>query len=113
MLKYILHIVMTLCVGAVLYLIARVLPRVDDTETTLHAPAETHWVMHYIERIDEWVLSMIEKLLRRVRVFTMKLDNILSKKLHRFKRETPKDNILGDLPKENGENHNGNGVGKA
>ena len=103
MLKYILHLIIAGSLGFILYIFARALPRISDTETPHEGMLKTHWLMSYIEKLDEWFLGFLEKFLRRLRVLILKFDNNLMKKLHRFKRETPKENTFVEMPKkENG-----------
>lgn len=106
LLKYILHIVITGSLGVIIYLFARALPRVGDADAMPRETLKTHWLMAYVEKLDERFLSFVEKLLRRSRVVILKLDNTLTRKLHSFKKETPKESAFVELPKEQGENNN-------
>ncbi len=110
---FLLEIVMVVSLGVVLYLLARTLPRVSDTDTspTPEAPAP-HWLMERLEKLDEEIIFVAEKLLRRVRVGLLKLDNTLTRKLKRFKKEVPGDTTFS-LEGEAGERKNGNGNGAA
>ena len=47
--------------------------------------------MAYLEKFDEWLKIFFEKFLRRVKVWILKLDNVVSERLSRFKKEVPKD----------------------
>ena len=69
----------------VLFLFARALPRIDDTNTVApRIPQVPHWIIGYIERCDEFLLSAFEKFLRRLRVMLLKVDNAVSEKLKQF-----------------------------
>lgn len=92
MTSFILEIIMVASLGVVLYLFARALPRVDDV---LVSPGDkklrTHWLTVYLEKADEWLKVVFEKFLRRVKVLLLKLDNIVSKRLNKFKKEPQKE----------------------
>lgn len=92
MTSFILEIIMVASLGVVLYLFARALPRVDDV---LVSPEDkklrTHWLTVYLEKADEWLKVVFEKFLRRVKVLLLKLDNIVSKRLNKFKKEPQKE----------------------
>ncbi|MBI5733073.1 hypothetical protein HY967_03905, partial [Candidatus Jorgensenbacteria bacterium] len=90
MFKFLVQMIMTISAGAIVYVFAKALPRINDDESSLRSTSP-HPVMVYIERLDEWLLSFIEKWLRRLRVVIMKFDNAVSKKLNRFKKEPVKD----------------------
>ncbi|MEK7630263.1 MAG: hypothetical protein AAB432_02700 [Patescibacteria group bacterium] len=86
MVKFILQNLIFLSLAAILYFFVRTLPRIDDNELR-HLPLKpgTHWFTAYLEKADEWLKFVLEKLLRRVRLLIMKLDNAISKKLNKFR----------------------------
>jgi hypothetical protein len=109
MAAFLLQTAMVVSLGVVLYLLARTLPRVSDTDTT-PTPGEPapHWLMERLEKLDEEILFVSEKLLRRLRVILLKLDNTLTGKLKRFRKEVSAEaGFL--LEGEKGERKNGNG----
>ncbi len=84
-----------LSLGAILYIFARALPRIDENaDEKLLRPKQTHWIVLYLERADVWLKSFFEKFLRRARVLILKLDNLIATRLNHFKRETPKTSTL-------------------
>lgn len=93
MISFILDMVIMLSLGAVLYLVARTLPRVNDVEFE-ESEVRPHWVTVYLEKIDEKFQAVYEKFLRRFRVWIMKLDNSVSEKLGKFKKESDKNSGL-------------------
>ena len=99
-------------VGLILYLLARALPRVDDAD--LEAKPKQglpHWVHEYLERLDVWILGVVEKFLRRTRLGILKIDNTLAEKMRRFRKEPAKEPGFPTVePPKNG-NGNGNGHG--
>ncbi|MCL4403943.1 hypothetical protein M1432_01180 [Patescibacteria group bacterium] len=93
MVHFILQTVIFLALGAMVYLLAAALPRVGESEE--NGPGETSRFMAYIERADEVFQGFWEKSLRRVRVWLLRLDNLITKRLGRFRKEIPKE---GKLP---------------
>lgn len=92
MASFILEIVMVVSLGIVLYLFARALPRVDDVFISPQdAKLKTNPMSVYLEKIDGWLKIFLEKLLRRIKVLLLKLDNIVSEKLNKFKKEQQKE----------------------
>jgi len=102
MVKFILEIIIFLSLGFILYLAAKTLPRISESDTDLSS-ARSRWFTLYLEKIDEWLEFFLEKILRRVRVLIMKLDNVITKQLNRFKKEPQKEVAFGgEEKKENG-----------
>jgi hypothetical protein len=104
MLKFLLQITMVVSLGFVVYLFGRVVPRVSD-EDIAKAKEQSlfHWLVGYLERVDDWLLWLFEKLLRRVRVGILKLDNIISKKLSAFRKESERQTGFPAEMKKEGE----------
>ncbi len=94
MFKFILQMLMVVSFGALLYIVARVLPRVGDIEGNDRESSRTPRIVVYLEQADEKLLVVLEKLLRRIRVMLLKLDNTISKKLGRFSRPGSSDGSL-------------------
>ncbi|MDP3725097.1 MAG: hypothetical protein Q8R20_01350 [Nanoarchaeota archaeon] len=90
MIPFILHILIVLSLGTLLYLIAKTIPRIDDT-----APKELsfreHWVTRKVERIDKKIKTSSEKFLRRLGLVLMKWENKVNKKVTRLKEEAAKE----------------------
>jgi hypothetical protein len=88
MTSFILQSLMMLSLGVVLYLLARALPRIDDSE--LNPPVRNihhQRLTAYLEKIDGWINYFLERFLRKLRLFLMKLDNTVSQKLGKFKKD--------------------------
>lgn len=100
MLKFVSHISMMLSLGTILYLFARALPRVNDTEIQSRKSfIKTHIIFHYAEKIDTHLKYMGEKTLRRLGLVLLKLENKVNKKLAHIKKEnTPKESFV--IPEE-------------
>ena len=89
MFRFIVQTFIMLSLGGMLYLMAKALPRVSDEE---HADyLRQSRLMEYLEILDEFLKSFFEKILRRLRVWLLKLDNMITKKLDRFKKNGVKE----------------------
>lgn len=80
-----------LALGVILYLTARALPRVNDVDTTPVKEPELHWLTPVLEKADEKLKRFLERLFRRLKVVILKLDNFVSGKLNKFKKEEQKE----------------------
>lgn len=88
--QFIAQIVLTLSFGVVVFLFARALPRVAEGEA--QAPTDIlekkleHWIARLpLHRIDHGLNMFLEKMLRRLRIVTLKIDNIVHRLLFRVK----------------------------
>ncbi len=102
MAEFILQLVIVVAGGILLYLVARTLPRLDETDPT---PGPRHmlpeWVMHYLERADEELIALFERIVRWLRVALMKFDNTLGERVRKLKRNGTNGNGKGLPPLEN------------
>ncbi len=89
MIRFIIQTLIILSLGGMLYLMAKALPRVSDEESMDHMRHSR--LMKYLEKLDELLKSFFEKLLRRSRVWIMKLDHVITRKLDRFKKNGTKE----------------------
>ena len=107
MITFILDIIIMLSLGTALYLLARTLPRVDDREMgkpNLNPPL----ILVYLERTDELFRAASEKFLRRSRVWVLKIDNSLSSRLNKVKKENGKNSGFAFGLEEDKEEQNDN-----
>ncbi len=101
MLIFILQMVVMISLGAILYIFARVLPRIDDTAIQeITSRVSFHKIVGYLEVMDEWFASLFQKFLRRVHVLILKLDNVVGEKLNRFKKNGTEKHTPFTLEKE-------------
>ncbi len=108
MVNYFLEVLILTGIGLLVYLLARALPRVNDADLTARAPqAAPHWIHQYLERIDERLLSFVEKLIRRMRLSILKFDNALLHRMRRFRKEPGKETGFPGSGEGNGGNGNG------
>jgi len=92
MFDFILEITIVICIGGILYIFSRTLPRIgNEIEEKGEKRISTHLILGYLEKIDEWIKVILEKTLRRVKVLILKFDNVVSEKLDRFKKEPRKE----------------------
>lgn len=86
MVAFILQILIMLSLGAMLYVVGKTLPRIDDTVPKELVFTE-HWVLQKIERVDKRIKTSSEKFLRRLGVLLLKWENKVNKKVTRLKEE--------------------------
>lgn len=92
--KFILEILIFVSLSGMLYLMARALPRVNDEVFQRPTEIKTRKFSIFLEKLDQWLKSLLERWLRRLRVVVLKFDNIISQKLNSFKKEESKTNGL-------------------
>jgi hypothetical protein len=92
MAEIILESLMVIAIGIIIYLIARALPRIDDTNLEVSArKIENNRINFYLEKIDAWFKFFMEKFLRRLRLTILKVDNVVGEKLKKLKNSSVKE----------------------
>ncbi|MGC9046911.1 MAG: hypothetical protein ACP5IC_02230 [Minisyncoccia bacterium] len=87
MFGFIFEILFFLSLSTIIVIIAHALPRLSDTDLKTY----DHFKINmYIEKIDKWLEHQYEIWLRYFRVMLLKLDNSISQKLNKFKKEETK-----------------------
>jgi len=72
--------------GAILYLVARSLPRIEENQDGQKTGILDRWASSEIpERIDAVLNGFVEKLLRKLKVILLKVDNSLAKHIKKVK----------------------------
>ena len=81
-----------LSLGAIIYLLSRAIPRVTETGEVKHAQSRfDRFLMRLpLNKIDGRLNLFFEKILRRMRVSILKLDNLVNQYLNKFKRNSNK-----------------------
>jgi hypothetical protein len=83
--------ILLVSVGIVLYLVIRTLPRITETghtETTTPIVVLDRFMQSGIpERIDVFLRGLFEKILRRSKIVTLKIDNIVSAQLSHIRQQ--------------------------
>lgn len=74
--------------GAIIFLLARALPRVSDTGQVEHSTSFFDRLLTHLplERVDAALDSFFEKFLRKVKILVLKLDNLINHYLGRIKK---------------------------
>lgn len=89
MIRFILDVIAMGSLGLLIYLLARAMPRVDDTEMeSKHEAKMPPWLMAYVEKLDDFISYISEKNLRRLKVWLLKFNNWLDEKLKNFKKNS-------------------------
>lgn len=87
MFQFVVTNILMVSLGIVLYLVARALPRVDETSRPAHGPLG-RWITSEIpERVDTALNNFLGKFLRRTKVFLLKIDNMLTEHIKKTKTE--------------------------
>lgn len=74
--------------AVIVYLMARAVPRVKDDGAPAHAPGAFDRLLSKLplEAMDARLNSASEKVLRKLKVFVMKVDNLLNQYLKRVRK---------------------------
>ena len=81
---------MMLSLGTVLYLIAKTLPRIDDTPPK-EISLETHWVSRHLEQMDQKIKLTSEKALGKTNAVLLNWQDRVSVKMKSLKEDPKKD----------------------
>lgn len=72
--------------GVILYLVARSLPRVGEETPTVKKNFFERWAASEIpEKVDYFINGFLEKFLRKSKVYLLRIDNFLTKRLNKTK----------------------------
>ncbi len=100
MYDFILQIFIMVSLGTVIFLVARVLPRISETAPVSAPRAKANLLSSFpFEKIDVAVNAFLEKMLRKIKLILMKLDNTVSKLLKKFKKDGDSGNSENGLTK--------------
>ena len=90
MYEFLLQIILIAGLGAMVYILARALPRVPEVDGAPSAPLPARlerWVKKLpLAEIDAAILSFLEKVLRKVRVVIMKIENAVNSGISRLRK---------------------------
>lgn len=90
MYDFIVQIVLVASLAAMIYLLARALPRVTDDQGVLPAGFFDRLVDKLpLERIDISISAALEKTLRKAKILVLKLDNVINTYLEQIRRHSP------------------------
>lgn len=82
-----LEVVILVAIATAVYLIVIAAPRVQDDEHFGDHPVKNLAKNIPLERIDNFIASAIDKMLRRFKVWILKADNVVTKHLNNRKDE--------------------------
>jgi len=98
MYNFISQILLMVGIGGVVYLFARAAPRIDDTLEQKEKDKTGQLLSKIpIEKIDTALSNFWEKLLRRLRVSLLRIDNFLISRLNKMKSSAQLNNKKSDL----------------
>ncbi|MDD5547335.1 MAG: hypothetical protein PHN74_00295 [Candidatus Pacebacteria bacterium] len=86
--------------AVMIYLIAKTIPRVSELATTSEKKGflESFFKKIPWHKIDFFLESMGEKMLRKLKVFLLRIDNVVSKRLNKFRTaDNEKANFKPDI----------------
>ncbi len=88
MYNLLLNLIMFASLGVVIYLMARAVPRVNDAGEPAHAAGKIDRLLSRLPlgKIDAKLGALGEKTLRKLKVVLMRLDNLLTYRLNRMKK---------------------------
>ncbi len=93
-----LQIIIMLSVGTIIYIMARALPRVGERVVPGTPAQYMDKLVKKVpfEKIDVFISGLAEKLLRKIKIYVLKIDNTVSAHLSKFKPAagTAKTNIF-------------------
>lgn len=106
MLQFFLTNVLLVSLGAMLYLIARTMPRIEEEESPERTGILDRWLASEMpERIDAVLNASLEKFLRKLKIALLKVDNALNERLKKMKTASGAGNAQIDFQElTNGKN---------
>ncbi|MBI5148032.1 MAG: hypothetical protein HZA37_02670 [Parcubacteria group bacterium] len=75
-------------IAAIIYVISRAVPRVNETEGESKNAVDRWLASLPLEKADVIISASVEKILRRLKVTIMRFDNALNKHIGRIKEKT-------------------------
>ena len=92
MVEFIVTLILMTSLGMIFYLIVRSLPRIHEEPAVMHKENFLdRWAASDIpERIDANFNSFLGKSLRRIKVYLLKIDNVLTDRIKKLKVENGK-----------------------
>ncbi len=106
MFSFISEIAVFVGLSGVVFLALRALPRVpDEAFTESRSRIRTHEFLLLLEKTDDILKSAFEKLLRRLKILILKMDNMVTKKIGKVTDDRTKEKtsfVIPNLPVEAG-----------
>ena len=108
MVEFIFTTLLMLCLGAVLYLMVRVLPRLEEAPAGEGEKTKNvfeRWAHSEVpERIDAAFSGFMLKFLRRVKIVVLRIDNAIAKSLRKIQPQENRANTNIDFKEISGQN---------
>jgi hypothetical protein len=108
MVEFIFTTILMLCLGTVLYLMVRALPRIEEAsagEGEVRKNIFERWAhSEFPEKIDKAFSAFMLKFLRRVKIITLRIDNWLAKSLRKIQPQENRANTSIDFKEISGQN---------
>jgi len=84
--------------GFIIYLMARALPRVENNPQPSRGPNFFERLLSKIptSRLDQEINGFLARFLRKIKVFTMKLDNFINDRLGKLTKKAGEDKVNSD-----------------
>lgn len=97
MLVFILNLILMFSLGAVVFMVVRVLPRIEDNGQKRDERSffERWLVSELPEKADLYLSSLLTKWLRKIRIFILRMDNILGNHLSKINPHAGKSRTNG------------------
>lgn len=88
MFTFIITNIFLLSIAAILFMVARALPRIETSEEEIKQSPLEKWVTSGVpEKLDIFFNAFSAKILRKSKVFILKIDNIVTLKLQGFAKD--------------------------
>lgn len=100
MYDFILQIIIIVSLAVLVYLVARVVPRISEMVVPTSQKNYLDELIKKIplDKIDAFLNSLIAKVLRKAKIFVLKLDNLISGYLSKFKtKDNGKEALSRDI----------------
>ena len=108
MVEFIFTTILMLCLGTVLYLMVRALPRIEEVpegEGEAHKNIFERWAHSEIpEKFDAAFSGFMLKFLRRVKIVVLRIDNAIAKSLRKIQPQENRANTSIDFKEISGQN---------
>lgn len=90
MYDFFLQTVFMASLAGVVYLISRGVPRISESEESKSSFFSKSFSSPiFLEKVDGFISSLLEKILRKLKVFLMRVDNVISGYINKVKLSSP------------------------
>ncbi len=107
MTEFIFTTILMLCLGTVLYVAVRALPRIEEAPVNEKGAFERWAHSEFPEKIDAAFNGFLLKFLRRVKIIVLRIDNTIAKGLRRVQTTENHANTSIDFKEISGQNTEG------